>query len=308
MQFGLQIPHSGRDVDCSSIIAAARGAERIGFDSVWIDDHLLTPTRITSPYPYALDATYPATADDPYYDALALIGILTAHTTRITVGTDVFVAPYRHPIVLAKALATIERFSPGRVVCGLGAGWMREEFDALGVAFERRGARLVEYVAALRAVWSGQPSAFAGDFYAWPLSGFLPQPSQPIPVLLGGHAEPAVRRAARIADGFAAIAGPGESGSLAQFAARVEQVRGYVVEVGRDPDTFPIILCEVPVTFAAEPDPDRLLCGPPEVLAERLQTLRTLGVTTVVILPDGAGEQALEQAERFARDVQQHVT
>src|SRR5947208_2064277 len=127
MDFGLQLVHSGRGVEADAIVDAALVAERAGLDSVWVYDHLLTPVRLASTYPYSADGVYHESPDDPFYDPLALIGVLSARTRRVRVGAEVFVAPYRHPIVLAKALATFERFAPGRIVCGVGAGWMREE-------------------------------------------------------------------------------------------------------------------------------------------------------------------------------------
>src|SRR5689334_18722728 len=127
MDFGLVLLHSGAGVDGDRILAAASAAEEHGLDSVWVYDHLLTPVRVDSTYPYAPDGVYPESAEAPFYDPLALIGVLTSRLRRVRVGAEVFVAPYRHPIVLAKTLATFERFAPGRIVCGVGAGWMQEE-------------------------------------------------------------------------------------------------------------------------------------------------------------------------------------
>jgi probable F420-dependent oxidoreductase len=302
VDFGLVLLHSGADVDGERILAAAAAAEEHGLDSVWVYDHLLTPVRVDSTYPYAPDGVYRESADEPFYDPLALIGVLTTRT-RLRVGAEVFVAPYRHPIVLAKTLATFERFAPGRIVCGLGAGWMLEEFDAVGVPFARRGARLVEYVRALRAVWSGAPNAFDGEFYRWPDAGFLPAPTAPIPIVLGGHADVALRRAARIADGFAAIAGPGETGSPAEFDARLGRIRRHVEEAGRDPATFPIVVCELPLELAAEPDPDRVLVGPPEALAERITALQSAGAAEILLTLGGEPAAIAETLARFAADV-----
>jgi probable F420-dependent oxidoreductase len=303
VDFGLVLVHSGAGVDGERILAAAVAAEQAGLDSVWVYDHLLTPVRVASTYPYSPDGVYPESPDEPFYDPLALIGVLTSRTQRVRVGAEVFVAPYRHPIVLAKALATFERFAPARIVCGVGAGWLQEEFDAVGVPFARRGARLAEYVRALRAVWSGEPNGFEGEFYRWPEAGFLPAPSAPIPIVLGGHADVALRRAARIADGFAAIAGPGETGSPAEFDARLARIRGHVQEAGRDPAAFPIVLCEVPLAFASEPDPERLLVGPPEALAERIAAMDAAGATEI-LLSVGADPTAIaETLARFAEDV-----
>jgi probable F420-dependent oxidoreductase len=303
MKFGMVLMHSGPAASAGRIVEAAITAERSGLDSVWVYDHLLTPVEVDSTYPYAPDGIYPESADEPFYDPLGLFGVLTARTSRVTVGAEVFVAPYRHPIVLAKTLATIEQFAPGRLVCGLGAGWMKEEFAAVGVPFERRGARLTEYVAAMRAVWSGVSNRFDGEFYRWPASGFLPAPTAPIPIILGGHADVALRRAARIADGFAAIAGPGETGSPDEFRARLERVRAHLDEARRDPAGYAILLCEVPLQAAAEPDRGQLLVGPAEALAERLAVMAALGVSEVILSVPADPAALAETLDWFARDV-----
>ena len=190
-------------MSAEAVLRQARHAEACGLDSVWLFDHLLTPVTLTSHYPY--DVTYPLRADEPILDPLGILGVLAGATERIQLGTEVFVAPYRHPIVLGKALATIERFAPGRLVCGLGSGWMQEEFEALGVPFAARGARMDEYVAALRTIWSGTPAGFDGDVYRWQPAGFNPAPSVPLPIILGGHAPRARARAIRLGDGWATI-------------------------------------------------------------------------------------------------------
>jgi probable F420-dependent oxidoreductase len=258
---------------------------------------------VNSPYPYAPDGVFPETPDTPFYDPLALFGVLSSKTSRIRIGSEVFVAPYRHPIVLAKTLATLERFAPGRLICGVGAGWMEEEFEAVGATFARRGPRLAEYVRALRAVWSGAPVAFEGEFYRWAEAGFLPAPTTPIPILLGGHADAAVRRACRIGDGFIAIAGPGETGSVGEFRARLERVQGFLDEAGRDPAKYEIVLSEILLEFEPEPDPGRLLVGPPDLLRERIGMLAELGVTEVMLLVHGGPSRIEEVVGRFLAEV-----
>jgi probable F420-dependent oxidoreductase len=303
VRYGLTLIHSGPDADADSILASTQVAERSGLDGVWMYDHLMKPSVVRSTYPYAPDGVFPETADTPFYDPLAMFGVLSSKTSRIRIGAEVFVAPYRHPIVLGKALATLERFAPGRLVCGLGAGWMEEEFDAVGATFARRGPRLAEYVRALRAVWSGTPVAFDGEFYRWAEAGFLPAPTRPIPILLGGHADVAVRRACRIADGFIAIAGPGETGSADEFRARLERVRGFLDEAGRDPAGYQIVLSEILLEFEPEPDPSRLLVGPPEMLTERIAMLAGLGVTEVMLLVHGGPSRIEEVVGRFLSEV-----
>jgi probable F420-dependent oxidoreductase len=303
MRYGLTLVHSGEDASAEGILGATLVAERLGLAGVWVYDHLMKPAVVRSTYPYAPDGVFPETADTPFYDPLALFGVLSSRTSRIRVGAEVFVAPYRHPIVLAKTLATLEQFAPGRLVCGLGAGWMEEEFDAVGVPYGRRGARLAEYVQALRAVWSGAPVAFEGEFYRWAEAGFLPAPTTPIPILLGGHADVAVRRAARIADGFIAIAGPGETGSVDDFRARLQRVRGFLDEAGRDPAAYQIVLSEILLEFEPEPDPERLLVGPADLLKERVAMLAELGVDEIMLLVRGGPGRIEEVAGRFLAEV-----
>ena len=119
-------------------------------------------------------------------------------------------------------MATIERFAPGRIRLGIGTGWIREEFDALGVPFQRRGARLDEYIEALRTMWSGEPSSFDGEFYSWEESGFLPSPSAPIPLIVGGHSERALERAAKHGDGWAVVTTREQGYGIDALKARLE--------------------------------------------------------------------------------------
>ena len=271
-------------MSAEAVLRQARHAEACGLDSVWLFDHLLTPVTLTSRYPY--DVTYPLRADEPILDPLGILGVLAGATARIQLGTEVFVAPYRHPIVLGKALATIERFAPGRLLCGLGSGWMQEEFEALGVPFAARGARMDEYVAALRTVWSGVPAGFDGDVYRWEPAGFNPAPTAPLPIILGGHAPRARARAIRLGDGWATILTALPDPSLAGSLAWLEAFRQEREEAGRDAAGFDVLVCEQPVRFAAEPDPGEPLSGPPEAIAEAISRLRDAGVTKVAVLAD----------------------
>jgi len=281
-------------VSAEAVLRQARHAEACGLDSVWLFDHVLTPVTLTSRYPYG--ATYGLAPEDPILDPVAVVGVLAGATTRIQLGTEVLVAPYRHPIVLGKLLATIERFAPGRLLCGLGSGWMREEFDALGVPFAARGARMDEYVAALRTVWSGTPAGFEGNAYRWDPAGFNPAPTTPPPILLGGHAPRARERAIRLGDGWAtiltAIPDPTLDGAL-------QWLRGFRSELegSRDPAAFDVLACEQPVLFADRPDPSVPLSGPPEAIAASIAALRDAGVTKLSVLADA------ESVARLAEEV-----
>jgi probable F420-dependent oxidoreductase len=295
VHLGLQLDHAGAGVSAEAVLRQARHAEACGLDSVWLFDHVLTPVTLRSRYPY--DVAYGLRPEDPILDPLGVIGVLAGATARIQLGTEVFVAPYRHPIVLGKALATIERFAPGRLICGLGSGWMQEEFDALGIPFAARGARMDEYVAALRTVWSGTPAGFDGTVYRWEASGFNPAPTRPVPVLLGGHAPRARARALRLGDGWATILTALPDPSLAGSLAWLEAFRREREEAGRADGGFEILVCEQPVVFAAEPDPAEPLSGPPEAIAEAIARLGEAGVTKLAVLADD------ETVSRLAAEV-----
>ena len=295
MHVGLQLDHAGSGATAAGVRARAQHAEEHGMDSVWLFDHVLTPVTLRSPYPY--DSSYPLVAEDPFLDPLGVIGVLAGATSRIQIGTQVLVAPYRHPIVLGKVLATIEQFAPGRLICGLGSGWMREEFDALGVPFAGRGVRMDEYVAALRTIWSGTPAAYEGSVYRWEAAGFNPAPTQPIPILLGGHVAPARARALRLGDGWATILTALEDPSLAGSLRWLQGFRTELEAAGRDPASYELLVCEQPLVFADRPDPAAPLSGPPEAIAETLHRLRDAGVTMISVLADEAS------VERFGDEV-----
>lgn len=302
MEFGLHLPSAQAGANEDDILAVARAAERLGFDSLWFFDHLFTPAELASAYPYSGSGRYALSAEDPFFDALALYGVLAAATERVRIGTDVMIAAYRHPIVLGKALASIERFARGRLILGLAAGWMREEFDALGAPFEARGRLVEEHVAALRAIRSGGVTAFEGRFYSWPAGGFGPAPSAPIPILLGGHSDAAIARAARAGDGWVAATAPGQGAGLQGLAGRLALLRDALDRAGRDPLGFEVVYPH-PLWFSDRPNDKLPLTGPPEAIAASLARLAELGVTHVDLTVFGPAAVIEGTAARFAEDV-----
>ncbi|MFN2594852.1 MAG: LLM class F420-dependent oxidoreductase [Actinomycetota bacterium] len=306
LKFGLQLPNSLAGTDETAILASARIAERFGMDSVWMFDHLFTPADLDSKYPYSRDGSYPLTADDPFFDPLGLYGVLASATEKIRIGTGVLIAAYRHPIVLAKILATIERFAPGRVVLGVGAGWMREEFDAVGVDYERRGARLDEYIAALRSIWSGETTGFDGDFYRWDAAGFQPAPTTPIPVLVGGHTDAALRRVAKLGDGWAITTGRGQGAGIDAVAARIQDLKGLLDANGRSLDDLEL-LYQTALWFSDSAHPKLPLTGPVDQIVESIGRLQDIGVTTIDLVIFGPTSLIEESIQKFAEEVQTQI-
>jgi probable F420-dependent oxidoreductase len=221
MRIGAKLPGSGPLH--AGIVQHAVALERAGFDSLWVSDHIVMPRTIASRYPFAPDgrATWPT--DTPYLDALIALALAAAVTTRVRLGTAALVLPQRNPVLVAKQAASIDVVSGGRLELGIGAGWLAEEFEALDVPFERRGARMDEWISVLRECWTGTPRALAGEFYSLPEGMLcLPAPAHEIPLLVGGHSPAALRRA-RAAGGWLAQqdADKLDPGELAGFDGRV---------------------------------------------------------------------------------------
>jgi probable F420-dependent oxidoreductase len=302
MDIGLHLPSAQPGATAEGVLSVAKAAESLGFDTVWMFDHLFTPSDLDSAYPYSRDGSYAMSDADPFFDPLGLYGVLAGATERVKIATGVMIGSYRHPIVLGKALASIENFAPGRLVLGLGTGWMREEFDALGVPFERRGDRLTEYIGALRTIWSGEPVGFDGEFYSWPKSGFLPAPTGPIPLIVGGHSDRALRRAAHHGDGWAVVTQRGQGTGIAAVEGRLEVLDVYLEEAGRSRDGFHLTYQHA-MWFSEEPNEKLPLTGPPEVIAGNLKRLADVGVTMVSLIVLGPPELIVASAERFAEEV-----
>lgn len=192
MQFGIHVPQVGRKASAEAITRAARQAEELKFDGLWVNDHLAVPR----------DAPYPPSPS--FFEPMITLTWAAAATTRIGLGTSVLVLPLRHPVHLAKEIATVDLLSGGRVVIGAGVGWLEGEFDALGVPFAKRGAWSDDCIAILRACWSEDPLTVEVATVPAKLAGIrtLPQPGRHIPIWIGGTSKAALNRAVRLGDGW----------------------------------------------------------------------------------------------------------
>jgi probable F420-dependent oxidoreductase len=271
-RLGFGLPVSGSWATPQNLAHFARRAEERRYDSVWSFQRLLNPA----------DGDW-----GPMYrsvhDPLIALGYAAAVTERVRLGTAIVNAPFYAPIVLAKQLTTLDVLSGGRLDVGLGLGWSREEFVATGVPYERRGARVEEFVACLRAVWADDPVDFAGEFYRVPPAKVDPKPvQQPSPpVLLGGAAEVALRRAGRIADGWISAS----RHDLTRFGDAVATIRAAAEEAGRDPGGLRFIVRGV-VHLDEEKHDDgvhRPLTGTAEQIREDLGVLGDHGATDVFL-------------------------
>lgn len=280
----------------------ATTAERLGFDAVWMFDHLFTPTDLDSSYPYTRTGDYAMTARDPFFDPLGLYGVLAGATERVKLGTGVLIPAYRHPLVLGKILATIANFAPGRVMLGAGAGWMREEFDAVGVPYERRGDRLDEYIRALKTIWSSEPAGFDGEFYSWTEAGTLPAPPSPIPIIVGGHSDRALLRAATHGDGWAVVTQHDQGFGWDAVAKRLDVLDTELERAERSRDGYELLFQSL-LWFSDEPNPKLPFTGPPDAISSALERAADLGITMIDLIVFGPTEMIVESAERFAKEV-----
>ena len=202
MKFGLAFASSiGTEAD--SAIEICLRAEALGFESVWGGEHVIYPTHYESAYPYTADRRMPAEPETVIPDPLIWLAYVAGHAPSLRLGTCILILPQRNPVVLAKEIATLDRLSGGRVELGIGLGWLREEFDALGIPWDQRGARTDEYVEAMQALWAGPHAEYHGKFVDFDPVTCSPRPIQDrIPILVGGDTSAAIGRAARLADGY----------------------------------------------------------------------------------------------------------
>ena len=225
-------------------------AEAVGFDRIWVPDHVVLPVRYTSTYPYQPAATdvgfepYPF-EDAPFPEPLTALAYLAGATTRIRLAAGVVILPERNPVLFAKQLATLDALSAGRLALGVGIGWLREEYAALGVPWARRGKRTDEYIEAMRRLWRPGPAEYHGAFVDFDEIRCDPKPVQPqgVPLIVGGHSSAAAVRAGRLGDGFL----PSPYGGQGDIAPLVAEMQAAAHECGRDP-------AEVPVYTGCAPD------------------------------------------------------
>ena len=238
MEFGLTIPHTGRNASAEWVRDYATVAEDAGWDSLWGVDHLVMPQRTESEY--TLGRKPARIADDavsgllsPNYEMMTTLTWVAGFTERIKLGTAVAVLPIRNAVQNARILATLDVYSGGRVLYGVGVGWLREEAEAMGMPWDRRGARSEEHIALLRTLWcaEGDLVEFHGEFHDLPPMDPEPRPVQrPIPILVGGHSDIALDRAGRIGDGW--IAAQMSPERVAEHWPKVQATAG---RAGRDP-------------------------------------------------------------------------
>ena len=246
MKYGFTLPGRGPLATPERLGALAKKGEELGYDTVLTGDHILVPRKIASPYPYTEGGEFPGTPSGESMEQLTLLSFLAGQTSKIRLVTSVIIVPHRNPLVAAKALATLDVLSKGRLVVGVGVGWMREEFEALGLPpFEERGAVTDEYIRAYKELWTSDDPSFQGKYVSFDDISFLPKPVQKPhpPIWVGGESRPALRRTAELADGWYPLGSnpTHPMGTPEQLRAGLARLASYARSFGRDPAEIEII-------------------------------------------------------------------
>ena len=235
-------------LETDQLLEVAQAADRLGFDTITVSDHVFSPKDRRSKYPYTPTGEPFWSAETPWPDPWVLISAMAAVTTRLKFSTNVYIAPARDLFTVAKLVSSASVISGGRVSLGAAAGWCLEEFEAAGQDFHNRGKRLNEMMVALRALWQGGFQEFHGTYYDFEPLQISPVPPAPIPIYIGGDSEPALRRAATLADGWIGNAYTPEDAD-----AVLDRLHGHLKAAGRSIDGF-----ETVMALYAEPTPDIL--------------------------------------------------
>lgn len=287
-------PETGRGA--RACVDLAREAERLGFDSVWVTDHVVLPMERRTPYPHNASGHFPYTGDQEIFEPLTLMAALATATERVEIGVSVLVIPYRHPLLTAKMVATADQLSGGRILLGAGVGWLRDEFEALGlpaVAYERRGAVTMDYLRAMQTAWTAEDgAAHEGEFVRFEAVGTRPLPARKPhpPVWIGGQGERALRRTVELGQGYLAI-----SSNPDRLSRDTVRLRSLCHEAARDYQALEIahidaliLADEVMSTEGAT------LVGPRSFLAGELERYAAAGLTHLVAGVSRVGDQRYE--------------
>ncbi len=307
MRYGFYLPTRGQTATPEALEALVQRGEALGFSSVMIADHVVFPVAIKSKYPYTVTGAFPGQGDA--LEQLALMAFIAGKTRTLRLVSSVMIVPHRNPVVTAKMLATIDVLSHGRVTVGVGVGWLREEFQALGAPdFDRRGSVSDEYIRIMKTLWTECPASFAGEFYRFEAIQCLPAPVQKPhpPIWVGGHSKAALRRVARLGDGWHPVgANPAVPLRPPELASSLAGLRRLTEAEGRDPSSFTISY-KAPVYDPAQALDGRTgerrpFSGSPGEIEDDIATFARLEVSEVIF--DFRRErlaESLERMERFA--------
>ena len=289
MKYGFTLPGRGQLATPERLGIIARKGEEFGFDTLLTGDHILVPKNISSVYPYTEGGEFPGSGSGESMEQITLLSYIAGQTSRIRLVTSVLIVPHRNPLIAAKSLATLDVLSEGRLVVGVGVGWMREEFQALGLPpFEERGAVTDEYIRAFKVLWTEDNPHFDGKYISFDDISFLPKPVQKPhpPIWVGGESRPALRRTAELADGWYPLGSNPTfpMGTPEQLQAGLDRLAQYAQRFGRDPSTIETIYRTHQFELRKEAArPNRLpFVGDADQIAGDIRRYQEMGVTSMI--------------------------
>ena len=298
MKIGLMFVNAGPFSEPATFRHLVLGAEAHGFESIWSVEHVVFPDGYQTPYPYTSSGKLAGSAEVPIADPLLHLAFAASITSRIKFGTAVMILPQRSPLYVAKEVASLDRLSGGRMMLGIGSGWLAEEFGALQLDWSKRGLMTDEAIQSMRALWRDNPSSFHGKHFNFGPVRSFPKPVQAggVPILVGGHSPAAVRRAARFGDGFfpavGELGGAGQgmswqvdAAALIRLRELLEKLKSECEKLGRNPAELEISCL-----------------GPADL--DVIKSLRDLGVSRVVVGPPAVEPDSLARGlEKISREI-----
>ena len=291
MKFGFIIPHNFGLDDPDDVLNIGKRAEELGFDSVWVNHHILNVGYI-----------FDRLGSKPYYDAITVLTWVAAHTERVRLGTTVLVLPYLNPLLLAKTLATVDVMSKGRLNVGVGVGALKPESDALGSTFETRGRYADESIKIMRELWESEDPEFDGEFFSFSGVKFSPKPIQKPgpPILIGGASRAALRRVATLGDGWHPI-----RQSIADLKQNIATIHRLAEEAGRDPSEITVtVRTELDVLDSRSDGTESPMIGTADQLLATIEQYEEIGVSELVLsVSTDDGERIQRTQDRFAAQV-----
>ena len=312
MKIGIHLGNNGASASADGIANLAARAEELGFDSVWVSDHIAIPTSIESQYPYGPPGSFTPEHTQNFWEAFAVLAFVAGMTKRVELGTSVIVLPQRPPLLIAKQWATLDQLSGGRAILGVGAGWMREEFEALGFGhtFAPRGKATDEAINLFRAAWTTNgPIEAHGEVYDVDPVLMWPKPARlgGLPIWIGGHGKRSIRRAAELGDGWQPL-----RISVEELSGHIGYLHEQLQRYNRRPDAVTISLGVTalpPGNGDATKTQEWELAGDPDASAEKLRRYAAAGVEHFLVnCPRGTSMAAMAEAyEYVAREVRPRV-
>ena len=291
MKFGFIIPHNFGLDDPDDVLNIGKRAEELGFDSVWVNHHILNVGYI-----------FDRLGSKPYYDAITVLTWVAAHTERVRLGTTVLVLPYLNPLLLAKTLATVDVMSKGRLNVGVGVGALKPESDALGSTFETRGRYADESIKIMRELWESENPEFDGEFFSFSGVKFSPKPIQKPgpPILIGGASRAALRRVATLGDGWHPI-----RQSIADLKQNIATIHRLAEEAGRDPSEITVtVRTELDVLDSRSDGTESPMIGTADQLLATIEQYEEIGVSELVLSVSTDDVERIQRTQdRFAAQV-----